>query len=479
MNSDGSRPRRAVALVLATCLSACTVGPDFQRPEAPTQDRYDRTESTLPSAGRGQSQQNLNAATAPAAEWWHAFASPELDDTIAAALAGSPTLEAAQATLAAANETLAATRGERWPQADLSSTASHGNGGIDRRGGRSKRDLYSIGGAVSYALDPFGGIRRRVEQEAAFADLAHADLAAAYLSLTGDVVTAAIDRASAAAELAAAEEIVALDEHNLELVQISAAAGKSAGTDVLTAEGQLANDRALLPPLRQRLDVARHSLAVLTGRTPADWTPPEFTFQSMQLPVELPLTLPSELVRARPDIVAAEAQLHAATAAVGIATANLYPSLTLSGSWTSTAEHTSDLFKSDADIWSIAAGLTAPLFHGGTLRAERRATIEQLAATLAQYREVVLQAFGQVADNLNALAHDAEALEAQHAALETARATLDLTQQSYEAGQASFVQVLIAQRLFQEARVGLSRAESARYLDTALYFLALGGDAIR
>ena len=479
MNSDAHPRRYRGALAAVVLVTGCAVGPDFQKPAAPTQDRYDQTPSQLPSAGEGHVKQALNAATAPAAQWWRTFSSTELDDTVAAALEGSPTLDAARATLAAANETLAAARGERWPQADAAASASHGNGGVDRKGGRSKRDLYSVGGAVSYAVDPFGGIRRRVEQQAAFADVARAELAAAYLSLTGDVVIAAIDRASAAELLAAAQEIIALDQHNLELVQISEAAGKSAGTDVLTAEGQLANDRAQLPPLRQQLDVARHALAVLTGRAPADWRPPEFTFATMQVPTELPLTLPSELVGARPDIVAAEAQLHAATAAVGVATAQLYPSLTLSGSWTSAAEHTSDLFKSNADIWSVAAGLAAPLFHGGTLRAERRAAIDELAAALAQYREVVLNAFGQVADALNALEHDAEALDAQHAALETARATLELTQQSYEAGQASFIQVLIAQRLYQEARVGVTRAESARYLDTALYFLALGGDAIR
>ena len=234
-----------------------------------------------------------------------------------------------------------------------------------------------------------------------------------------------------------------------------------------------------MPPLRQRLAEARHRLAVLSGRAPAEWSPPAFDFAGLALPTDLPLTLPSQLVRARPDIVAAEAQVHAATAAVGAATADLYPNITLTGSWTTTSTSGSGLFESNGDVWSIASGLTAPLFSGGSLRAQRRAAIATLAAQLATYRETVLQAFGQVADTLNALQHDAEAMNAQQAALEASQATLDLTQQSYEAGQTSFLQLLVAQRLYQQARIGVTRAQSQRYLDTVQYFLALGGDAIR
>jgi NodT family efflux transporter outer membrane factor (OMF) lipoprotein len=214
------------------------------------------------------------------------------------------------------------------------------------------------------------------------------------------------------------------------------------------------------------------------GRTPAEWMPPAFTFDDMKLPTDLPLTLPSQLVRARPDILAAEAQLHAASAAIGVATAQLYPSLTLSGAWTTTGTSRSDLFSSSSDVWSIASGLTAPLFHGGTLRAEQRAAVQTFAAQLASYRQTVLLAFGQVADALKALEHDAQSTEAQQAALEASRASLELTQQSYEAGQTSFLQVLVTQRLFLQARLGFARAQGQRYLDTALFFLVLGGDVV-
>jgi NodT family efflux transporter outer membrane factor (OMF) lipoprotein len=479
--SDVRRSRAARAIVLAPLLllCACAVGPDFKRPDAPNVDRYDQTEAVLPGAGDGQPQQTLKAGSAPAAQWWNAFGSAPLDETVQLALAGSPTLQAANATLAAANENLNAVRGVLFPQADLGAAASRGNrGGLTSTGGGSVRNLYDVGATLSYSVDLFGGTRRRIEQQAALVDFERGQVGATYLALTGDVVTAAINLASAAEELQAALDIIAVDEHNLQLVQIAEQAGKSAGIDVLAAEGQLANDRTLLPPLRQDLAVAQHTLAVLVGRTPAEWVPPAFTFEDMKLPTDLPLTLPSELVRARPDILAAEAQLHAASAAIGVATAQLYPSLTLSGAWTTTGTSRSDLFSSNSDVWSIASGLTAPLFHGGTLRAEQRAAVQTFAAQLASYRQTVLVAFGQVADALKALENDAQSTEAQKAALEASRASLELTQQSYEAGQTSFLQVLVTQRLFLQARLGFARAQGQRYLDTALYFLVLGGDVV-
>lgn len=464
----------------ALLVTGCAVGPEFRRPTAPTVDRYDQTSVVLPDAGDGQIRQQLVPGAAAAAQWWRAFDSAALDDTVDLALRGSPTLEAARATLAAANEALAATRGGNFPQVDLSAAASRGNGtNLGRTASGGTSNLYSIGATANYSVDLFGGTRRRIEQQAALTDYQRGLVGAAYLTLTGNVVIAAINDADAAEQLDAATEIITVDEHNLLLVQQSAAAGKSAGTDVLAAEGQLASDRALLPPLRQQRDIARHALAVLVGRPPAEWSPSEFHFSSLTLPVDLPLTLPSELVRTRPDILAAEAQLHAATAAVGVATAQLYPSLNLSGSWTAAAPGTAALFDGSSRIWSAASGITAPLFHGGTLRAERRAALDTLAAQLAQYRQTLLQAFGQVADALNALQHDAETAAAEQAALEASRASLELTQQSFQAGQASFLQILEAQRLYQQARLGIARATSARYLDTALYFLALGGDVTR
>lgn len=456
--------------------AGCAVGPDFNRPAAPMVDRYDQTNMVLPSAGDGQVRQRLMPGTAAAAEWWDAFDSALLNDTVDRALRGSPTLEAARATLAAANETVAAARGGLFPQIDLNAAATRGNSGGVARVTGPPSTLYSIGAAVTYNVDVFGGTRRQIEEKRALADYQRGLVGAAYLALTGNVVIAALNAASAAEQLDAAREIIAVSEHNLQLVQQSAAAGKSAGTDVLAAEGQLASDRALVPPLRQQWDVARHALAVLAGHAPAEWSPPEFHLSGLTLPTDLPLTLPSELVRTRPDILAAEAQVHAASAAVGVATAQLYPNLNLSGSWTSAAPGGAELFDAGSRLWSLGGGIAAPLFHGGALRAERRAAIDTLGGQLAQFRQTVLQAFGQVADALNALQHDAETIEADQAALEASRASLELTQQSFQAGQASFLQILESQRLYQQARLGIARAQSARYVDTALFFLAAGRD---
>jgi NodT family efflux transporter outer membrane factor (OMF) lipoprotein len=214
---------------------------------------------------------------------------------------------------------------------------------------------------------------------------------------------------------------------------------------------------------------------VLAGRSPAEWTPPDFDLDTLSIPVELPVSLPSELVRERPDILAAEAQLHAASAAIGVATAQLYPSVNLSAAWSRQAQTVGGLLDGNASAWSLVAGLAAPIFHGGTLEAQRQAALANFEAQFATYRQTVISAFGQVADVLRALEHDAELLAAQRTAAELAGASLSLTQESYAAGQASFLQVLEAQRLFQQSRLGYARARGQRYLDTAQLFAAMGG----
>jgi NodT family efflux transporter outer membrane factor (OMF) lipoprotein len=216
-------------------------------------------------------------------------------------------------------------------------------------------------------------------------------------------------------------------------------------------------------------------LSVLAGKAPSEWQPPDFDFSSLALPQDLPVRLPSQLVRERPDILAAEAGLHAASAAIGVATAGLYPDVSLSASWAQEAARMGSLFDSASGVWSVAAGLTAPLFHGGTLEAQRQATVDAFAAELGVYRQTVLQAFGQVADVLRALQHDALLLDAEETALAAAQASYDLAQQSYQAGQASFLQVLDAQRLLAQAQLGYAKAKSQRYLDTAQLFAAMGG----
>ena len=265
------------------------------------------------------------------------------------------------------------------------------------------------------------------------------------------------------------------DARNLELVRLKYEAGKAPRTDVLTAETQLAADRAALPGLRQQLAAARDALVVLSGRAPPAWSPPEFALEDFALPRELPLSLPSALARQRPDILAAEARLHADSAAIGVATANLYPSLTLSASLGQQALDGGSLFQSVNTFWSLAGGVTAPLFHGGTLRAQRRAAIDTYSASLASYEQTVLQGLQQVADNLQALAHDAELVDAQRQLLDSARTALALQRASYAAGKADLLQLIDAERTYQRARLGATQAQAQRLNDTAQLFVALGG----
>ena len=462
-------PSLAVVVLLSACAAA---GPDFVAPAAPAMTRYTTADPTLADAGSAEASQRITAgATVPAA-WWHAFESPALDATVDLALADSPTLQAAQATLAQAQEAVNAARGSRYPQIVVNAGAGRGNQSAS--GSLGVANNSTIGAALSYGVDAFGATARRIEQAQALADYQRAQWRASRLLLASGTVQQAIDLASAIEQTHAVQDIIAADQRNLELVQVSQAAGKSAGLDVLTAESQLASDKALLPPLLQQASAARHALAVLVGSTAADWAAPDFDFVLLALPAELPLTLPSDLVRRRPDIEAAEAQLHATSAGIGIASAQLYPSITLNASWTEAAVG-GGLFANSSSVWDVAAGLVAPVFNGGTLRAQRDAAVDAYAAQLGTYRQTVLQAFAQVADALQALSNDAALLDAQRKALDAAQATLDLTQQSYQAGQTSFLQIIEAQRLYQQARLGQVRAKAQRYVDTLQLFVVLGG----
>jgi NodT family efflux transporter outer membrane factor (OMF) lipoprotein len=463
-----------LACLLAGLTAGCAVGPDFVRPAAPVVDGYDTTPIVLPAPGGADAAQRLVAAITR--DWWALLESPDLDDAIARAIAASPTLESARAVLAQADEIVNAARGAYYPQIDGSATGSRL--GI-RTYGRTPSSLvtkiFSFGPMLSYTPDLFGRDRRFVEQQGALAESQLHQLAGTYVTLTASVATQAITIASTLAQIKAAEDVVAADEHNLELVRIAYEAGSVARTDVLSAESQLAGDRTLLPPLRQQLSVARHALTVLVGKSPGEWTPPDFVLDSLTLPTDLPVTVPSELVHDRPDILAAEAQLHAASAAIGVATAQLYPSITLSASVALETVATSGSFAGPIIASSLAAGLTAPLFHGGTLLAQRRASIDAYAAQVGTYRQTVLLAFGQVADVLQALQHDAELLAAENTAVTTSDASLKLAQDAYAAGRGSLLQVLDAQRLYEQALLGYAHAKGQRYLDTILLFEAMGG----
>ena len=394
------------------------------------------------------------------------------------AISRNQTLGAAKASVAEARELVKAEAGNLYPQVNLGGGAGrqkYGEAFLGPLEGLSAFSYVATGLTVQYQVDYAGGIARSVEQREALAQYQRSEADATYLALTGNVVSEAIQVAAAHAEIQAVSELLAEDRDNVDLVTSAFTNGSVSRVDVLTAQSQLAADEAVVPPLRQQLAVARHALAVLTARAPGSWTPPDFSLSGLKLPTQLPLTVPSELAHRRPDILAAEAQLHAATAAVGVATANLYPQITLTatGGWQSVPGDA--IFTRSSAAWSLISGLTAPLFHGGTLRAERRATLDELNASAARYQEVVLESFGQVADVLDALTHDAQLVAAQAKALATATNNVELARESYRAGNTDILQVIDAQRRRLDAQVGVLRAEAQQYLDTVELFLALGG----
>jgi len=459
-------------LALACLLSACAaVGPDFVAPAAPTINRYSDNDPARTDAGPADVSQQLSATASPSGAWWQAFGSAALNRVVDLALANSPTQEVAAATLAQARAVVAAAGGAWYPQISLNASAGRSRT-VDTPDGIN---TASLGPVLSFGVDAFGATSRRVEQAQALADMQQAQQSASRLTLTSGVVQQAVALASALEQTRAVQEVIAVDQHNVELVGVSQAAGKSAGLDVLTAESQLASDRALLPPLQQQASVAQHALTVLVGTTAAEWQAPDFDFASLNLPQDLPLSLPSEVLRQRPDIRAAQAQLHAASAAIGVASAQLYPSLTLNASWSAVSSGGA-LFANPGGVWSLAADLVAPVLNGGALRAQRDAAVAAYAAQLGSYRQTLLLAFAQVADLMQALSHDAAFIDAQHKALDAAQATQDLTQQSFEAGQADFLQVIVAQRQYQQALLGYVRAKAQRYADTVQWFVAMGAE---
>ncbi|HUI99546.1 MAG TPA: efflux transporter outer membrane subunit [Usitatibacter sp.] len=471
------RALAAMSFAAMLAIAGCAVGPDYRSPPAPSIAGYTAKDPAAVGDESAGGAQSIRAGATVAPRWWESFGSRELDGLVAASLAGSPTLETARATLEEARHQLEAARGSAYPRIDLAASAARANGS-PQTGALSAANFFSIGPTASFVPDVFGGTRRRIEQAGALVDFQRAQRQAAELGLAGNTVLQAIALATTLGEVEAVRDVIAVDERNLELVRISASAGKSARLDVLTAESQLASDRALLPPLLKDAAIARDALAVLAGKAPSEWTPPPLGLGAMSLPAELPLALPSQLVRRRPDLVAADAELHAASASIGIATAQLYPSIDLTASWTSSAGTMGALFGSGANTWSLAASLLAPVFDAHTLAAQRDAAIDAYAAQLGTYRQAVLLAFGEVADALQALQQDALLVEAQRKALDTAQATLDLTQQSYQAGQASLLQLLVSQRLYQQARLGDAKASGQRYADSAQLFIVTGGSPL-
>ncbi|MDE2030533.1 MAG: efflux transporter outer membrane subunit [Alphaproteobacteria bacterium] len=459
------------SLSFVALLSACAAGPDFT-PPAPPHVAYTATPlARAMAAGADEPAQRLTLGKAVSSQWWNLFDAPPLDAMIEEGIAHSPTLEAARATLEGAKQAVLQAEGGFYPQADMASSAQRQKG----LSSTHPSNVYSVGPTVSFAPDIFGGTRRAVEQAQAQADNQLYQLGAAYLTLTGDIATQAVTLASLRAQLAATHKIIAEDEQNLKLVRDKYQAGKAARTDVLTAQTQLESDRALPAPLEQQVSVARHALAVLIGQFPGQWSAPKLDLAALKLPADLPVSLPSVLVHQRPDILAAEAQLRAASAGIGVAEAKMYPDISLSASVGTQALAAGNLFGASSLIWGLTSGVTTPLFHGGALEAQKQEAVQAFDAAAATYRQTVLQAFGQVADSLRALQHDAELAGAEKSALSVAETSLGLQRDSYAYGKTDLLSLITAERAAEQARLAYIRAAAQRYLDTVQLFVAMGG----
>ncbi len=478
------RAKPLIAVLLSLAAAGCTtVGPNFTPPPAPTTTGYAAPGEQMPSAaGVGGPGQAVDLGAQVTGAWWTLFRSPQLDLLVKQAIAGSPTLDSARARLAQALEGVAAARAKLSPQVGLNVSdeqerASAATFGLSPNAFKlpSNFNLFQVGPTASYDLDLFGGTRRRIEQQAALAEVQRDQLDAAYLTLTGNTVTQAIQVAAARAQQQALADILAIDRQTLGLVRKQRQVGTEPDSQVVSAGTQLAEDETLGPAVAQQLSVAQHALAVLTGRAPGDWSPPDFDLGALTLPSQLPVSLPSQLVHQRPDIQAAEAQLHAASAQIGVATAQLYPDITLSAGISGSSLNGGTLFSPAGLVWSIAGGLTQPIFDAGMRQAQRRAALDAFKASAADYQQTVLQSFGQVADILQALTHDADLLAAQQHALDMAADSVRLQKINYAAGGVGLIELLDAQRQYQRARLGYVRAQAQRYQDTIQLLVAMGG----
>lgn len=467
--------------LLSMALTGCMVGPNFHSPKPPQTMRYTKTplpKKTVSTSGltSGRTQYFVQGRDV-SAEWWRLFHSTTLNGLVQQGLKNSPNLASAEAALRVAEETLNAQIGTSlYPQANLQLSAARNRTSSASSGGvAGVFNLYNVSVPVTYTFDLFGGLHRGIESLRAAVDNQQYQLEAAYLTLTSNIVTTAVTIASLQDQINATRELINIQENQLKIVKGQFQLGGVSQANVLNQEAQLAQTQASLPPLQQSLAKSRHALAVLVGALPSEMTSPELRLDKIHLPEQLPMSVPSRLVQQRPDIRASEALLHVASAKVGVATANLLPQITLSGSygWSNTSP--GSLFNAQNAVWNVGANLLQPVFNGGALRAEKREAIAAYDQAMAQYQQVVLQAFQNVADVLRAIQHDAETLRAQKKAEMASRRSMILTQEQFQLGGVDYLTLLIANQQYHLAVINRIQAEATRYNDTVALFQALGG----
>jgi NodT family efflux transporter outer membrane factor (OMF) lipoprotein len=477
--------RAAGAGLLTLAVSGCAVGPNFVRPAAPAADGYVREKLASPDPGPGAPRvagQHFVTGADVSARWWSAFRSRPLDDLVKQSVEHNPTLQAAEAAIRVAQYNAQAQRGLFFPQLTGNSTSSKqllsNAGSVFPDPGAVPQTQYTLVTnqlTVTFVPDIWGANSRAVENLDAVSEQQLFQLEAAYLTLTSNVVTAAIQEASLRGQIAATQRIVAIERNLLDILKRQFNLGQAAQADVLAQDAALAQAEGLLPPLEKQLAQQRDLLTALAGQLSADEIAQKFDLAGLKLPGNLPVSLPSKLVDQRPDVRAAEANMHAASAEVGVAIAARLPNIQLSANGGSSAYNWAQSFAPGTGFYTIAASATQPIFDGFTLYNKQKAAEAALDQAEAQYRGTVITAFQNVADALRALQADARAAKAARRAEETAKASLDIVEKQLNAGQVNQLAVLNAQQTYLTAAVIRVQTEANRLSDTAALFMALGG----
>jgi NodT family efflux transporter outer membrane factor (OMF) lipoprotein len=465
------------ALAGAGCALAggCVVGPNFQPSTAPAADRYTRE----PLPARASAGQRFEPGAPVAERWWTLFGSARLDALEDEALTANPDLASARAALRQAREAWLAQRAARFPTATLTANAQRAKNSVTiappLANNAEVYSLFAAGLNISYVFDVFGGVRRQTEAAAAQADNQRFLAEGVYLTLTTNVANAAIQLASLDAQMDDTARIIAAAHAALDIIRAQQKLGEASTADVAAAESALEQAEQLAPPLQKQIDQQRDLLAALTGRPPSAAPADRFELADLQLPPTLPVSLPAALVRQRPDVQAADANVHVASAEVGVAVAARLPSFSLTVAPGGASSDLATLFANGNALWSVAGGVTAPVFDAGALRHKQKAAEAALDQAKDQYRSAVLAALQNVADVLHAVLNDAEALNHATAAEASAAKSLSLARSQQQHGQVGVLTVLAAEGAWRQAEVALSQARAARYADTVALYQALGG----
>jgi len=496
--------RTALLVSVVAIAAGCAVGPGFHRPQAPADAGYAPAPLPADSASApvhgGEAQRLVNGRDIPF-EWWGLFKSPALNALVERAFRANPTIAGAQAALVQAQELVYAQQGFFFPTVganyDFQRTKIAGNFTVDDSPGTQGNgdnlnpplldlnhsphtaplyyNYHTAQLTVGFVPDVFGANRRQVESLAAQTEAQRFALEATYITLASNVAAAAIQEASVRAQLEATRQIIAADEESLRILRDQFRLGFAMRVDVAAQETALAQARATLPPLQLQFEQTRDLLRALVGNLPNQEVAETFELDALQLPPELPLSLPAKLIEQRPDVRAAEAQLHAANAEVGVAVAAMLPQLSITGAYGGNADQFAWMFRRGGPFWNLVGGVTQPLFEGGTLLHRKRAADDALKQAAAQYRSTVITAYQNVADTLHASLSDADTLAADVRAESAARVTYDLTRRQTETGYVGYLTLLSAQTAYQQALLNREQAQAVRYGDTVALFQALGG----